>query len=445
MKLPEYVLRCIRALEEAGFEAWAVGGCVRDSLLGREPQDYDLCSNASPEAVQQVFGAYPQVTAGLKHGTVGVIADAQVVQITTYRTEGAYSDGRHPDRVEFVTALEEDLRRRDFTVNAMAWSPKRGLADPFGGRSDLEKGLLRAVGEPERRFREDALRILRGVRFSVRYGFEVEETTFAAMCSLAPLLDRLSRERVFSELNGLLPGISAGELIKYAPILTRAIPELEPMVGFDQRSPHHKYDLYTHTAYVTASVPGEKVLRWAALLHDVGKIQAFTLDETGRGHFYGHAQLSAQTAEAVLRRLKAPTALREQVVTIIDQHMTRLLPDKKFLRRCLRVLGPEQLDRLLALQRADMGSKGVRGEEEGELFDRVQALLEELRQEGSCITLRDLAVDGNDLTALGLGGRQIGRMLEQLLEMVTDDRLENEKQALLRYAAQELKTVEDFL
>ncbi len=433
MLIPAAVARCLETLEQAGFEAYCVGGCVRDRLLGQEPHDFDLCASATPEEMKTLFHDQDLVLAGEKHGTVGVVTEEGVVEITTFRKEGAYGDNRHPDRVEFVTDIRQDLARRDFTVNAMAWSPKRGLQDPFGGEQDLKKGILRCVGDPETRFREDALRILRGVRFSVTYDLAPEPETERAMLALTELLDHLARERVYGEFCGFLPQITGEQLVKYAPIITQVIPELKATVGFDQHSPHHRYDLYTHIAQVVDRVPGDLPLRWAALLHDVGKIPTFTRDETGRGHFYGHAQAGAEMADAILRRLKAPTALRQQAVLLIEQHMTRLMPEKRLLKRYLGRWGRETVEQLLYLQQADMGSKGVPGEEEQEQFEVLWALLKEVEQESTCLTRKDLALTGLDLLSLGYQGREIGARLEELLEAVLDERVKNEKEALLGY------------
>ena len=433
MHLPEYVLQCIDALENAGFAAYAVGGCVRDLCLGIVPHDYDLCTAALPEQTEAVFRDRKLVLAGKKHGTVGVVTVGGVVEITTFRTEGTYRDNRHPDWVDFVPEIEKDLARRDFTVNAMAWSPKRGFADPFGGQEDLKNRILRAVGDPQQRFREDSLRILRGVRFAVRYDLTVEEQTQSAMFALLPLLDSLSRERVFGELCGLLPLVREEELLRFAPILSAVIPELAPTVGFDQRSPHHAYDLFTHIAKVTANTPPELTLRWAALLHDVGKIPTFTLDETGRGHFYGHDKASAEMADGILRRLKAPNALREQVVLLISRHMTRLEPDKKTLRRWSSRLGLPAVKELLTLQEADMGSKGTGKPEERLQFSVIREVLREMESEAACLSLKDLAVDGHDLMDLGITGREIGQCLNALLEKVLEEALPNERDALLSY------------
>ena len=435
MFLPPNIQNCIDLLEAAGFAAYAVGGCVRDACLGLQPHDYDLCTSALPAQTEEVFRDYRLVLAGEKHGTVTVLTKGGPVEITTFRTEGGYRDNRHPDWVKFVPDIQGDLARRDFTVNAMAYSPTRGFADPFGGREDLRNHVLRAVGDPEARFREDSLRILRGVRFAARFGLTPEEHTMQAMLSQAGLMENLARERVFEELCKLLLAAKAEDITRFAEILAAVIPELAPMIGFDQHSPHHAYDLITHTAHVVEGVPAELPLRWAALLHDTGKVTTFTLDATGRGHFYGHAKDSAAIADAVLHRLKAPTALREEVVTLIGRHMTRLQPDRKFLRRLVSKYGFPLVEAQLALQQADMGSKGTAEDNGSAVFAETRRLLADLKAEDACLSLKNLAVNGNDLMALGFQGKAIGACLNQLLELVVEERLPNEKRALLDYAA----------
>ena len=435
MFLPPNIQNCIDLLEAAGFAAYAVGGCVRDACLGRNPHDYDLCTGALPAQTEAVFRDFRLVLAGEKHGTVTVITEDGPVEITTFRTEGGYRDNRHPDWVKFVPDIQGDLARRDFTVNAMAYSPTRGFADPFGGREDLRNHVLRAVGDPEARFREDSLRILRGVRFAARFGLTPEEHTMQAMLSQAGLMENLARERVFEELCKLLLVAKAEDITRFAPILTAVIPELAPMIGFDQRSPHHAYDLITHTAHVVEGVPPTLPLRWAALLHDTGKVKTFTLDATGRGHFYGHAKDSAAIADDILRRLKAPTALREEVVPLIGRHMTRLQPDRKLLRRQVSKDGFPMVEAQLALQQADMGSKGTVEDDGSAVFAEVRQLLADLKAEDACLSLKDLAVNGNDLMALGFQGRAIGACLNRLLELVVEERLPNKKEALLAFAA----------
>ena len=433
MFLPDHIRACIDRLENAGFAAYAVGGCVRDSLLGLIPHDYDLCTAATPEQIREVFCDHRLVLAGEKHGTVTVIINHEPVEITAFRTEGDYKDNRHPSWVRFVTDIESDLSRRDFTVNAMAYSPYRGFADPFGGQEDLKNRCLRAVGDPTRRFTEDALRILRGVRFSVRYQLSVEENTFSAMMELAPLMDRLARERVFDELCGLLPIIQMDDLLRFRSILTQVIPELAPMVGFDQKNPHHTLDIYAHTAQVVQNVPSALPIRWAALLHDIGKPGCFTLDEAGRGHFLGHAKVGAEMSNAVLLRLKAPTALRQQVVSLVHRHMTPLEADKKILRRRLGAYGIQETWDLLALQQADFLSKGTK--EETDHFQQVALLLRQLQEEDSCLSVKDLAINGSDLIALGfVPGPKIRHCLESLLQDIQNETLTNQKDALLEAA-----------
>ena len=439
MYLPENIKNCIDLLENAGFAAYAVGGCVRDACLGLTPHDYDLCTSALPQETESVFRSYRLVLAGEKHGTVTVITEDGPVEITTFRMEGGYLDNRHPDWVKFLPEIEGDLARRDFTVNAMAYSPKRGFADPFGGRADLENHILRAVGDPVSRFREDSLRILRGVRFAARFDLTPEENTLNAMLSQRHLMEHLARERVFDELCKLLLVAKAEDIARFAPLLAAVIPELAPMIGFDQHSPHHAYDLITHTAHVVEGVPATLPLRWAALLHDTGKVTTFTRDATGRGHFYGHARDSAAMADTILRQLKAPTALREEVVTLIGRHMTRLQPERKLLRRQVSKFGFPMVESQLALQEADMGSKGT-GEDDGSaVFAEVRLLLAELKAEDACLGLKDLAVNGNDLMALGYRGKAIGICLNALLEQVVDERMPNEKKALLAFAAENQK------
>ena len=436
--LPQAVRLCMEMLQKAGYQVYLVGGCVRDSLLGKRPQDYDLCTDATPEEIAQVFSSCELVRNGEKHGTIGVVMDGSLYEITTFRTEGGYKDGRHPDWVRFVRDIEDDLARRDFTINAMAYCPEEGYVDPWGGQKDLQDGVIRAVGDPDTRFTEDPLRILRGLRFAVRFGFWIQQPTKEAMFRQAALLDGLARERVFDELCKLLPHLTAEDILEYQPILTQVIPELAPCVGFDQHSPHHAFDVYTHIAHVTGGAPGVLAVRWAALLHDIGKPLCFTQDEAGRGHFYGHAKIGGQLAEQVLLRLKAPTALREHVVWLIQSHMIPFEPDVKLLRRRMGRLGGQRCGQLLSLQRADFCNKGTGGN--GAYFDEIQVLLEQIAREDTCMTVRDLAVSGTDLLELGFApGPKIGKTLSALLGCVQDEILENTRGALMEAAREMLQ------
>ena len=429
MYIPNSVLELINTLEEAGFETWVVGGCVRDHLMGNVPHDYDCCTAAEPEAMQALFADRQLVLAGLKHGTVGVVTEAGVVEITTFRTEGGYLDSRHPDWVKFVRDVKEDLARRDFTVNAMAYSPRRGLCDPFGGQADLKNGLLRAVGDPVLRFREDALRILRGLRFAARFGFQIEEATRTAMHTEIAGLDTLARERVLTELEGFLLAATARDILDGAELLCRIIPELAPQLGFDQKNPHHEHDIFTHTAMVVERAPKEPILRMAALLHDLGKPATFSLDEKGVGHFYGHAGLGAKMAEEILRRLKCSNALRDEVTWLIAHHMDRFPCEEKSARRCLSKHGLPRMERLTRLQMADFGGKVDDGD-----LDEWLGLLREVDAREGALTLKTLAVKGKDLIGLGIApGKQVGELLNRLLSMVLAGELPNQREALLEY------------
>ena len=433
MYIPNTVLELMDRLEDRGHECCCVGGCVRDWLMGIEPHDYDCCTAATPEEMLEIFADRQLVLAGLKHGTVGVVTEDGVVEITTYRTEGGYADARHPDWVKFVRSLREDLARRDFTVNAMAYSPRRGLSDPFGGREDLQRGLLRAVGEAQQRFREDALRILRGLRFAARFGFQIEEQTRAAMDAEIEGLNALARERVMTELTGFLLAARADDLTNAANLLCRCIPELTATVGFDQKNPHHIHDVFGHIAQVVEAVPPTPELRLAALLHDIGKPDVFTLDEQGVGHFYGHASVSADLADAILLRLKASNALREEVVFLIRHHMDHYLPEEKTARRLLSRHGLQRLERLLDLQAADLGGKGTDAPDASlRELEQLRQLLRTLASQEGALTLKTLAVSGRDLMALGFApGPELGKTLNALLEKVLAGELPNEKAALL--------------
>lgn len=438
MVLPTPVAQLIKMLERAGYTVYAVGGCVRDGMLGQAPKDYDLCTNAKPEEIAKVFDGYELVKNGEKHGTVGVVVDKTLYEITTYRTEGCYADSRHPDWVEFVDDVCDDLARRDFTVNAMAFNPSVGYIDPYGGQKDLFNRTLRAVGNPQKRFREDALRILRGVRFACRFRLTPQKDTLQEMTALAPTMDRLAAERIYSELTEILCHIEDGDLLLYKDILLQVLPELAPCVDFCQHSRHHRYDVLRHTEKVLCNLPADAALRWAALLHDVAKPQTFTRDEKGEGHFHGHAPESARIAEQVLLRLKAPAALREEVVTLITHHMDLLTPEKSLLRRRLSKYGALMLRKMIDLQTADRIATGHKAEKHLQDRHKLTGALEKLLKEEGRLEAKDLAIDGHDLIALGFEeGPEIGQAIDHLLQQVLDGQLPNDHEAL-KSAAKEL-------
>lgn len=425
MYIPNSVLELMNRLEDAGFECYCVGGCVRDWLMGIEPHDYDCCTSATPEEMQSIFAGRQLVLAGLKHGTVAVVTQDGIVEITTFRTEGGYTDSRHPDWVRFVRDLREDLARRDFTVNAIAYSPRHGLSDPFGGQADLKNGILRAVGDPDLRFQEDALRILRGLRFAARFGFQIEENTYQAMDRQIAGLDSLARERVMTELMGFLRAAKAADLQNAVTILCRVIPELAPTVGFEQHNRHHIHDVFGHTAAVVEAAPPTTELRLAALFHDIAKPAVFTMDEAGEGHFFGHAAVSAELADDILHRLKASNTLRDEVTFLVKHHMDLYPAEEKTARRLLSRHGLERMERLLDLQTADMGDPS-------EELESLRQMLRELAAKEGTLTLKTLAVKGADLMALGIPpGPALGRKLNHILEKVLAGELPNDRESIL--------------
>jgi tRNA nucleotidyltransferase (CCA-adding enzyme) len=435
--VPEHVKAILSRLESAGFEAWCVGGAVRDALLGRTPGDWDVTTSALPETVLELFAPHALPT-GLQHGTV-TVGGGRGVEVTTFRRDGDYLDARHPESVAFTTSLEEDLSRRDFTVNAMALNLRGELADPFGGGEDLKKGVLRAVGDPELRFTEDALRIMRCLRFASRLGFSVEESTDAALRRLAPNLNKIAPERLRVELLGLLCGDWAADvLLRYPDVLGVFMPEILPTVGFDQHSRYHCYDVWEHTARSVAAVPADPVLRTTMLLHDLGKPATFTLDDQGRGHFYGHWRPSVALGEAILTRLRFDNHSKRTILSLVERHDCPLNQQEKSVRRTLSRYGEQWTRQLLAVKRADnLAQAEAYRDRQGDI-DRWEALLNQVLSAQDCFSLKRLAVKGNDLTALGLRGPAVGQALQKLLELVMDEALPNDRDILLNYAKEHL-------
>ena len=427
----------LQRLKENGFQGYVVGGCVRDSLLGRAPKDWDICTDALPEEMQRVFRDQHVIETGLKHGTLTVMYDHEPYEVTTFRVDGEYTDHRHPDEVRFVKNVVDDLARRDFTVNAMAWNPQSGLVDAFGGQEDLRAGVIRCVGEADRRFGEDALRIMRALRFASVYGFDIEAETAAAVHRLKDTLRDVAAERIRVELAKLLCGQGAGKMLReYADVFFAILPQLAPMHGFDQRTPYHAYDVWEHTVRAVENAPSTETLRLTLLLHDAGKPAAFTVDEQGVGHAHGHHRLSAEIAAEVLAYLRLDNATRDRILMLVEHHDWPLSTERTLLKRRLNRLGEEALYQLIEVQRADALGKGT------EAAADVEARTEELRlaltallAERPCVTLRDMAVNGRDLMAEGIAhGRQLGETLNWLLAEVLNERLPNEREALLSAA-----------
>lgn len=435
MGIKREVQTVMQTLESAGFEAYAVGGAVRDRLLGKEPFDWDVTTSALPEQVMGIFGENA-IPTGLKHGTVTVLQERERIEITTYRRDGDYKDHRHPVEVEFTPSLKEDLQRRDFTVNAMALSWEGDVIDPFGGQADLRAGILRAVGDAEQRFDEDALRILRGLRFASVLDFEVEEQTASAMREKKELLRTIAAERVLEEMTKLLCGRAVRRvLMDFSDILAVVIPEILPSVGFDQRNPHHCYDVWEHTACAVENTPAEPILRWVMLLHDLGKPLVCVYDyDAGKARYGGHQAASVELAKAILPRLRFDSESTRRILRLVEHHDRLFDPTEKSIRRMLRVFGEDDLRALIHIRRADNLAQhpDFRGRQ-AELAACVE-VLEKVLKEQQCFSLAQLAVNGRDMMALGLSGKEIGAMLEYLLTEVVEQQIPNKKDALLAAA-----------
>ena len=434
--LPQPVKEVLFRLNNVGYAAYAVGGCVRDLLLGREPDDWDVTTSARPEQVMSLFAGHC-IPSGLQHGTVTVRQSGQSYEVTTFRTDGIYSDHRHPDSVRFSDTLEEDLKRRDFTVGAMAMDSGERIIDLFGGREDLLAGRIRCVGSPDRRFGEDALRIMRALRFASVLGFSIEEETAAAARRCASMLRSIAVERLRVEMTKLLCGRDAARvLLDYPDVIAVFLPEILPAVGFDQKNVHHIYDVWGHTAHAVSAATEDHIVRWTMLFHDLGKPNCFTVDEGGVGHFYGHGKESLVIAQAAMSRMRFSNEERDAVVKLVDWH-DRVIPvTAKGIRRCLNALGTEGTRRLIAVKRADnlAQSPAYRGRQQE--LDRAEEILEELLARDACFSLKQLAVKGGDMMALGLRGPAIGDMLQRLLEKVLEESLPNEREPLLAWAKQ---------
>ncbi len=436
MFLPEKVKKIISSLENSSYEAFAVGGCVRDSLLGKNPTDYDITTSAFPEETKEVFKNEHLIETGIKHGTVTVLMDGEAFEITTFRIDENYLDNRRPEKVLFTRSLEEDLSRRDFTVNAMAYSEKTGVVDIFGGISDLEHGIIRTVGDADARFSEDALRIMRALRFSSVLGFEIEKETADSIFRNRALLKNISVERIYSEFTKLLCGKDAKKVIfEHSDTIFEIVPELYVLKGFDQHHFRHYLDAFEHTLAVLENVPPEKCLRFAALFHDIAKPLCQSFDESGTAHYYGHAQKSAEIAEAVLRRLKADSETVKTVCELIKRHEDRFEPNPKAVKRLLGKIGPELFEKLLLLMEADEMGKRAEFRLSKDVFEEFRSLAAEIIEKNECFSLKNLAVNGADLISAGFEpGKQMGEILETLLEKVIEGEIPNEKEALLYFA-----------
>lgn len=434
LDIPSKVDFIIKKLEEHGFEAYAVGGCVRDSILGRVPNDWDITTSALPEQVKELF--HRTIDTGLQHGTVTVMLDKEGFEVTTYRVDGEYEDGRHPKEVTFTASLEEDLKRRDFTINAMAYNPTTGIVDLFHGVEDMEKHLIRCVGNPIERFTEDALRILRAVRFSAQLGFDIEEETTKALGGLAPNLKLVSAERIQVEMMKLLVSPHPDYLKKAydAGITKEFFQEWDVCMNTPQNTPHHSGYVGEHILRTMTNIRADKVLRLTMLLHDIGKPVMKTTDENGRDHFKGHAEAGEKIAKEIMRRWKLDNDTIHKVSHLVKWHGHRPPAEIKAVRRALNKIGKDFFPWYLEVQMADTMSKSTyKLEEKLERLRGVEACYEEILKKEQCVSLKELAVTGKDLLAAGIQpGKQVGEILDYLLEHVLEEPDDNNKDTLLQ-------------
>ena len=434
-EIPDGARRILQTLNGAGHEAYLVGGCVRDLLRGVEPHDWDICTSALPEETEQCFVGQRVIETGLKHGTVTVLVEGEPYEITTYRTEGPYSDSRRPDFVRFVPNLEEDLARRDFTMNAIAMDLEGNLRDPFGGADDIKAELIRCVGEPDQRFQEDGLRVMRALRFAAVFGYKIEKQTAQAVHENRAMLNRVAAERINAELCKLLVGQSAGDVLRqYPDVFCQFWPQLGPLVMLEQNNPWHCWGGWEHTIHALEAAPADVTLRLTMLLHDIGKPACKSTDEQGIDHFYGHPAVSARLADKMLRALKFDNKTRERVVLLVERHDVQLPPRSQVIRRWLNRLGSEAFFQLLEVKRVDnMGQAPEKVRDRLAELDMIRAKAERILAERQCLTLKDLAVNGRDVIAAGIEpGPEVGRVLEKLLERVLSEDIPNERKILLK-------------
>ena len=428
-------------------KVYIVGGCVRDSLLDKTPHDWDICTSAKPQTVRTYLSlcGKPVIDTGLKHGTVTTILDDGHYEITTFRIDGKYSDSRHPDTVEFVDDIIADLSRRDFTINAMAYNDEEGLIDPFGGAKDLKKKRIRCVGNPDERFREDPLRILRAMRFASTYGFKIERETANAMQKNRELLNFVSGERIRDELCKMLCGENILEvLLTYPDIMAEIIPGLHRCIGFLQNNPYHKFDVYAHIAHAVAAYKGDDIaVKVALLLHDIGKPFVYSEDERGRGYFYGHPRMSFRIAKnEVMGRLNFDNRTRDNILDLVLYHDAELKPSRKVIKRLLSKHGADTVRQLIQVRRADILAQMGRGHDDRLLrMDDFETLTEEIIADQECFKIKDLEIDGSNILSFGVEGPIVGQTLNYLLEAVIDERVENDHLALMKEATRYLMEV----
>ena len=442
INIPNEIKYILSTLESAGYKAYIVGGSVRDFIMGREPSDYDVATDATPKEVMALFSSDKVIDTGSKHGTVTVIHNSVHVEVTTFRKDSVYSDGRHPDEVTFSDNINDDLSRRDFTMNAIAYNETEGMIDPFGGVKDIENRIIRTVGNPAERFNEDALRMLRALRFSSSLGFEIEEETKKAIFDhKEDILGRVSMERIQKELEGILVGDDVERVLRdYVEVIGVVIPEVLPMVGFDQRTPFHIYDVWEHTIKVVAGMPADPVSRLAGLFHDIGKPPCFIQGEDGVGHFFGHPEVSREMADEIMRRLKVDNKTREDVLLIVKWHDLRPAVTVKAVRKVIMKVTPELFSKWVAIKYADNGAQAPALADRKAGIHGVEELGYELMESEEALSLKTLRVNGRDIMSLGVSeGPEVGRIMSELLSDVLEEKIENDREQLLKRAEDLIK------
>jgi len=432
--IPPDAVYLLRTLHQAGYEAYLVGGCVRDLLREAEPHDWDICTSALPTQTKQCFTGHRIFETGIKHGTVTILLNEKPFEVTTYRIDGTYSDGRHPDSVQFSKRLWDDLSRRDFTMNAIAMDETGVIQDPFQGLEDIRHGIIRCAGEPDQRFQEDGLRVLRALRFSAVLEYSIHADTANAIHQHKTILERVSAERINTEVKKLLVGPRAGDVLReYPDVFCQFWPDLAPLVALEQNNPWHCFGGWEHTIHALEAAPADVVLKLAVLLHDIGKPACKTTDANGIDHFYGHASVSAKMANQMLRALKFDRDTRQKVVCLVENHDAAICATDKNIRRWLHKLGREMFFQLLEVKRADnMGQAYETVRERLDELQRIQCRAGEMLAEEQCFSIKDLAVNGKDILNTGIPeGPEIGRILNNLMDKILNGEVQNEKERLL--------------
>lgn len=436
IEVPAPVYFIIQELEKHGHEAYMVGGCVRDSVLGRKPHDYDICTSATPDEILQAFPYEEIIPTGLQHGTVTILINKEPFEVTTYRIDGDYSDNRRPDNVIFTKNLVEDLRRRDFTINAMAYNPKTGLIDPFNGMEDIKYKKIRCVGSAEDRFNEDALRILRAIRFEAQLNFAGLPETMFEIERQYERLNNISIERINSEFCKIVVSEQfCVELVLYPNVFSLFIPELKDLICFQQNNPYHAYDVFDHTVHAIEKCESDDlVVRLAVFFHDFGKPHSYQDGEGGIRHFKGHGKVSAEITNSIMKRLRFDNETRNNVVELVYYHDATFEVGKKYVKRWLNKIGEKQFRRLLEVRKADIkGQKPDYEKSRIKKVDNIESILEEILQEQECFSLKDLSVNGNDVkkTMNLKEGKDIGYWLNEILKRVMDGELVNNRDDLI--------------